>query len=96
MIIVIMIKAGRILLYNSTALFFTKYFRANHTKSTQLNPPITDLITITIATTIYPKKIWRISKMEEVLTLEIISFQNVCGCRCIFVFSEIVMFMVDW
>ena len=68
MIIVIMIKAGRILLYNSTALFFAKYFRANHTKSTQLNPPITDLITITIATTIYPKKTWRISKMEEVLT----------------------------
>ena len=29
---------------------------ANHAKSTQLNPPITELITITIATTTYPGK----------------------------------------
>ena len=29
---------------------------ANHTKSTQPNPPITELIKITITTTTYPKK----------------------------------------
>ena len=29
---------------------------ANHTKSIKLNPPITELITITIATITYPKK----------------------------------------
>ena len=30
---------------------------ANHTKSTQLNPPITELITITIGTITYPEKL---------------------------------------
>ena len=41
--------------------------------SSQLNPPITELITITIATTTYPKKNKATSKMEEYLTKDIIN-----------------------
>ena len=42
---------------------------ANHIKSTQPNQPITELITITTATTTYPeKKNWGISKMENVFS----------------------------
>ena len=37
----------------------------NHTKSTRLNRPITEPITITIATTTYPDKKRRISKMGD-------------------------------
>ena len=37
----------------------------NHTKSTQLNPPITELITITIATTTYPEKKKKKKKKEK-------------------------------
>ena len=38
----------------------------NHTKSTQPNPSITELITITIATTTYPKKIEEFPKWRDV------------------------------
>ena len=60
-------------------------------KSTQLNPPITKLIKITIATTTHPGKKnvnWGISKMEEFLTLDIVFTRDVCP-KCIF-FPEIV------
>ena len=53
---------------------------ANHTKSTQLNPPITELITIIIAATTYPekkkpKKNWEMSKF---FTLDIVPTGDVC------------------
>ena len=58
---------------------------ANHTRSTQLNPPITELITLTIATTTYPKKNKAISKMEEHLTKDIVSTGDICSrCICFF------------
>ena len=71
---------------------------ANYTKSTQLNPPITELITITIAKTTLKKtkkqknnnkKNWRISKMEELLNQHIIdprhSTGDICSrCICFF------------
>ena len=48
----------------------------NHTKPTQLNLSITELITITIATTTYPeKKKWEIFKF---FILDIVSTRDVC------------------
>ena len=53
--------------------------------SSQLNPPITELITITIATTTYPKKNSAIFKMEEFLTKTIVSTGDICSkCICSF------------
>ena len=63
---------------------------ANHTKSTQLNPPITELIT-TIATTTYPEKKREISKF---FALDIVPTGDVCP-TCNF-FSEIVIVMINW
>ena len=52
---------------------------ANHTKSTQLNPLITVLITMTIARITYPeKKTWGISKIEGSFSLDIVSTADVC------------------
>ena len=59
--------------------------------STQLNLPITELITITIATTTYPKK--KRGKIEEYLTKDIVSTRDICP-RCIF-FSEIEMVKIN-
>ena len=67
---------------------------ANHTRLTQLNPPIIEVITIIIATTSYPKKIKAISKMEEFLSEDIVSTGDICS-RCIF-FSKIEMVMINW
>ena len=59
---------------------------ANHTKSTQLNLPITELITITIATTSCPrKKKLRIYKTKEFFTLHIVSARDVCPKCVLFV-----------
>ena len=59
---------------------------ANQTRSTQLNLPITEVITITIATTTYPKK--KRGKMEEYLTKDIVSTRDSCP-RCIFFFWKL-------
>ena len=59
---------------------------ANQTMSTQLNLPITELITITIATTTYPKK--KQGKIEEYLTKDIVSTRDICP-RCIFFFRKL-------
>ena len=59
---------------------------ANQTMSTQLNLPITELITITIATTTYPKK--KRGKIEEYLTKDIVSTRDICP-RCIFFFRKL-------
>ena len=64
---------------------------ANQTRSTQLNLPITEVITITIATTTYPKK--KRGKMEEYLTKDIVSTRDSCP-RCIF-FLEIEMVKIN-
>ena len=45
---------------------------ANHTKSTQFNPPITAVLIITIATTTYPEEKLGNVKMEEFFTLDIV------------------------
>ena len=64
---------------------------ANHTKFSQLNPPMTELITITIiATTTYPKQNFKIF-----FALDIVPTGAVCP-RCTFFFSEIVMVMINW
>ena len=58
------------------ALFFCNWTveAANHTKSTQLNPPITELITITIETTTYlEKKTSEFPKWRNFFTLDIVS-----------------------
>ena len=55
---------------------------ANCTQSTQLNPPITELIPITLVITTYRKKNWA-SKMKEFLALYIVSIGDICS-RCIF------------
>ena len=60
----------------------------------QLSPPIIELITITIATTTYPKKKrqfpkWRNFELKTLSPLEIF----VLG---VFVFSEIEMVMINW
>ena len=52
------------------------------------------MIEIIIETTIYPKKNWGISKMEEFLTKEIVSTGDIrLGA---FVFSKIQMSMINW
>ena len=66
----------------------------NHTKFAQLNPPITELITITIATTTYPekkkkkrkekKKNWEISRF---FASDIVPTRDVC-LKCIFFFGN--------
>ena len=53
---------------------------ANHTKSTQLNPFMTELTTITITITTYPEKNWEISKF---FALDIVPTRDVCP-KCIF------------
>ena len=54
-------------------------------RSTQLNPPIIELIATTIATTTYPKKNKAISKMEKYLTKDIVSTGDIFSrCICIF------------
>ena len=60
---------------------------ADHIKSTQLNSPITELIKITIATTTYPRKNWRISKMEEYFNFRH-CFHRRYFSRCIFLFEN--------
>ena len=67
---------------------------ANCTRSTCLNPPIRELITITLATTTYSKKNKTISKMKEYLTKYIVFTGHICS-RCIF-FFEIEMVMINW
>ena len=43
---------------------------ANHIKCTQLNPPITEVVTINIATTTLTLPNWVFSKMDEFVTLD--------------------------
>lgn len=59
---------------------------ANHTKSSQPNPQITELIIITMATTTYPTNCG-ISKMED--------FSNY-GNNYVYGFSEIIMARINW
>ena len=49
---------------------------ANHTKSTQLNPPVTELTTITIETTTYPEK--KIGKISTFFALDTVPTGDVC------------------
>ena len=73
-----------------TALIFTNFFLrdvigqyevVNHTKSTQLNPSITELITITKYHSFEGKL--GVSRMDGLLTLEI--FGDICSrCVCFF------------
>ena len=67
---------------------------ANCIKFTQLNPPITESITITIATTSYPKNKDRMEnfQIKEFLTLNIVSTGDIC-CRCFF-FVVVVFFFL--
>ena len=56
----------------------------NHTKFTQLNPPITELITITIATTTYPEKKKKKKKKEKKLgNFQIFCFRHCPHWRCL-------------
>ena len=51
----------------------------------QPNPPITELITITIATTTYPRRNCGISKMRKIFTLNFVSTGGICRkCICCF------------
>ena len=59
---------------------------ANHIKSTQPNPPTTELIIVTIKT-------GEFQKMEEFFTEDIVSTRNIFP-NCIF--YGIVMVMIDW
>ena len=67
---------------------------ANHTISIQLNPPITELITITIAEKQLIQRKKSIFKMEEYLTKDIVYPGNIF--LGVFVFSEIEMVMTNW
>ena len=61
----------------------------NHTKSTQPNPPITDLNTITIAKATYPTKNLGISKMEKFFfNLDIVSTGDIRH-KCINCFQKL-------
>ena len=64
---------------------------ANHTKSTQL---IYQSQKITIATATYPKNNWAVFILEEFLTKDIVSTEDICF-RNIF-FSEVEMIMINW
>ena len=82
-----------------TALIFTNFFWrdvigqyevVNHTKSTQLNPSITELITITKYHSFEGKL--GVSRMDGFLTLEIFEI----FVLDVFVFSEIIMATINW
>ena len=61
----------------------------NHTKSTQPNPPITELNTITIAKATYPTKNLGISKMEKFFfNLDIVSTGDIRH-KCINCFQKL-------
>ena len=67
------------------------------TKSTQLNPPITELITITIETTTYlEKKTGEFPKWRNFFTLDIVSTGDAYAKCFRFFFSEIVTVMINW
>ena len=63
---------------------------ANCIKFTQLNPPITESITIIIATTSYPKNKDRMEnfQIKEFLTLNIVSTGDICS-RCFVFFNKL-------
>ena len=50
---------------------------ANHTKSSQPNPPITELITITITMTTYPKKKIEEFPKQRIFLLQTLSLQEI-------------------
>ena len=62
---IILYNCNRTVGCNRTPTIGQLQLKKHYAKSAQLNPPITELITITIATTTYPKnEKWGISKME--------------------------------
>ena len=67
----------------------------NHIKFTCVNPPITELITINIATIIYPTKLENFL-MENLLILDIVSTVDVFSNSCIFFLREIMIVMINW
>ena len=81
---------------------------ANHIKCTQLNPPITGVITITIAKTTYPTKlgifqIWMnlqhsdsVSASDIPLILDFWYSNALSPKKNAFIFSEIEMVMISW
>ena len=60
---------------------------ANLSKSTQTNPPVTELITITIPTTIYPKKL-RNFQNGEFFYLKILSLPKIFDLNVFVVFGN--------
>ena len=70
---------------NRTPIIGQLQLKKHHTKSTQLNPPITELITITIATTTYLEKRKLVNFKNGVIffLFHVVSTGDVCPkCNC--------------
>ena len=70
---------------NRTTVIGQSQMKKHHTRSTQLNPPITELITITIATTTYPekRKLVNFKNWISFFLFHVVSTGDVCPkCNC--------------